>query len=67
MSAFMNGIKRFVNDEEGATAIEYALVAALISLVASTAMGPLGEAVSQKFTAVKNTLSPAAGGGASGG
>jgi pilus assembly protein Flp/PilA len=31
---------RFVNDESGATAIEYGLIAALIAVAAITAMAP---------------------------
>ncbi|MCF6302065.1 MAG: Flp family type IVb pilin, partial [Devosiaceae bacterium] len=38
----MNIVKRFLNDESGATAIEYGLIAALISvgiIAAATTMG----------------------------
>lgn len=33
MTTMFNGIKRFVREEDGAAAIEYALLAAFISLV----------------------------------
>ena len=39
----MKFIKKFRKDEEGATAIEYGLVAALIAIAAITAMGAFGE------------------------
>lgn len=44
----MEMIKKFIRDEEGATAIEYGLLAALISvaiIVAATAVGTNLEAV----------------------
>jgi len=39
----MNLVKKFLNDESGATAIEYGLIAALISVVIITAVGLLGD------------------------
>jgi pilus assembly protein Flp/PilA len=51
-----NLIKRFANDESGATAIEYGLIASLIALAIITAVGSVGTSLSAKFTAVKNAL-----------
>jgi len=47
-----NLIKRFSNDESGATAIEYGLIAALIALALVTALGVLGPKVAGTFTKV---------------
>ncbi len=47
---------RFIKDEEGATAIEYGLIAALISVAAIGAMTALGTQLSTLFTTVKTSL-----------
>ncbi len=47
---------RFFNDEAGATAIEYGLIAALISVAIITAATTLGTKLSATFTAVGNQL-----------
>ncbi len=52
----MNIIKRFAKDESGATAIEYGLIAGLISVVIITALTTLGTKLNTKFTAVGNAL-----------
>ncbi|WP_157263429.1 Flp family type IVb pilin [Azohydromonas aeria] len=49
-------IKRFVREEDGVAAIEYALVASLIALAAVTAMSDLGTKLGQMFTAIGNKL-----------
>ncbi len=51
-------IKRFLQDESGATAIEYGLIAALISIGIITAVGLLGDALDGSFT---NTATEVAG------
>ena len=38
----MNAFKRFLKDEDGATAIEYGLIVALISIVGIASMSTLG-------------------------
>lgn len=53
----MTNIKRFLKDESGATAIEYGLLAALISVVAITAMTTAGTQLNSKFTTVSTALS----------
>jgi pilus assembly protein Flp/PilA len=66
----MNTIARFVNDESGATAIEYGLIAALIAvgiIVAATALGGslsgLFNGISGRLvTETAKTAAPAAGG-----
>jgi len=55
--AFMkNLVSRFVRDESGATAIEYGLIAALISVVIIVALTSVGNNLSAKFTAVAGAL-----------
>ena len=54
-----NLIKKFVNflkDEEGATAVEYALMVALIAVVIIGAVTFLGDSVSNVFSNVGNQI-----------
>jgi len=55
----MKLINRLLKDEAGATAIEYGLMAALISVAAITAMGALGNSLSNTFSFVSNQMSAA--------
>ena len=47
---------RFVDDESGATAIEYCLIAAGISIVIVTAVNGIGGALSTKFTDISSSI-----------
>ncbi|OLP62274.1 pilus assembly protein [Xaviernesmea oryzae] len=47
---------RFVKDESGATAIEYGLIAALISVALIGGAKALGTQLNTTFTNLKNTL-----------
>jgi pilus assembly protein Flp/PilA len=49
-------LKRLMADESGVTAIEYGLIAALISVVAIASMTSIGTSVSGAFTSVSNAL-----------
>jgi pilus assembly protein Flp/PilA len=49
-------IKSFVTDESGASAIEYALVAALIAIAIIVAARALGTQVSDTFSSVDSAL-----------
>jgi pilus assembly protein Flp/PilA len=49
-------ISRFLRDENGATAIEYGLIAALVAVAAMGAIGTMGEAVTGVFTDVATKL-----------
>jgi len=49
-------ISRFVRDESGATAIEYGLIAALISVVIIGALTLVGTNLNTKFTSVATSL-----------
>ena len=47
-----NFMKRFANDESGATAIEYGLIAALIAVVLIGALQSVGNNSKAKFTEI---------------
>jgi len=49
-------IKRFVRDESGATAIEYGLIAAGISVAIIAVVKNLGTNLNTTFTTVSNAL-----------
>ena len=51
-----NLITRFVRDESGATAIEYGLIAAGISLAIIAVVNGLGSNLNTKFTSINNSL-----------
>ncbi len=51
-----NLISRFVKDESGATAIEYGLIAAGISLAIIAAVNGLGSNLNTKFTSINGSL-----------
>ena len=52
-------IKTLLMDESGATAIEYGLIAALVSVAAITALTAMGSSLKNLFGTVSNTLSDA--------
>ncbi|NNC60468.1 MAG: Flp family type IVb pilin [Erythrobacter sp.] len=52
----MKFLKNLMNDEQGATAIEYGLIAALIAVAAITAMQGLGNQLTNTFTDVSSTM-----------
>jgi pilus assembly protein Flp/PilA len=52
----MTTIKRFVNDESGATAVEYGLLVALIAVVIITAVTTLGTNLANKFNSVATSV-----------
>jgi len=49
-------IIRFAKDQSGATAIEYGLIAALISVAAITTLTAVGSKLNSKFVAISNGL-----------
>jgi pilus assembly protein Flp/PilA len=51
-------LRNFWNDQSGATAIEYGLIAALIAVVIITAVTAVGTKLSTTFTNVSTALSP---------
>ena len=52
----MQIIKQFLNDESGATAIEYGLIAALIAVVIITGVTAVGTQLSTTFTNISGNL-----------
>ena len=56
MNALLMGIKRFVKDEEGVTAIEYGLIAALIAVAAIAAFQLVGTNLSSTFHNIATQL-----------
>jgi pilus assembly protein Flp/PilA len=48
--------KRFLRDESGATAIEYALIAAGVSITIMTVVQGIGTKVNTNFTSVQTAL-----------
>ena len=54
-----NIIERFVKDESGATAIEYGLIAALISVALITGATTLGNTLNAQFRALSSKMTDA--------
>ena len=53
---FFKFIRRLRKDDKGATAIEYGLIAALVSVAAIGALTTLGGSLTSMFTSVASTL-----------
>jgi pilus assembly protein Flp/PilA len=51
-----NLIARFVKDESGATAIEYGLIAAGISLAIIAVVNGIGSSLNTKFSSINTSL-----------
>lgn len=51
-------LKRFIDDETGATAIEYGLIVGLISVAILLAVGTIGGQLKSGFEQVSEKLSP---------
>ena len=54
------GVQRFMNDEEGVTAIEYALIASLIAVVIIAAVTLVGTNIKAVFNDIASHLTPVA-------
>ncbi len=63
----INTIKNFLSDESGATAIEYGLIAALVSVAAIAALGSLGNSLGTMFNSVADELGGAVSNAGAGG
>jgi pilus assembly protein Flp/PilA len=59
----MSSFRRFVKDDSGATAIEYGLIAALVSVAIIAILSTLGDNLNATFKAVADNLNSAGGGG----
>lgn len=51
-------LKQFIRDEDGVTAIEYGLIAALIAVVIIAAVTAAGGAVRDVFQAIADAITP---------
>ncbi len=52
----MKLVRKFIRDESGVTAIEYALIASLIAVVIIGAVSLVGTKVTNTFTAIGSAL-----------
>ncbi len=55
-------LKHFCDDESGATAIEYGLIAALVSVAAIGALTTMGNSLNTMFGTVSNAMNTATAG-----
>jgi len=55
----MSSFRRFVKDDSGATAIEYGLIAALVSVAIIAILSTLGDNLNATFKAVADNLESA--------
>ncbi len=58
----MDMFKTFLKDESGATAIEYGMVAALISIALIASASLMGQDINNKFTTVSTQVTAAGDG-----
>ena len=56
MNAWIKSLKAFLRDEQGATATEYAVMLALIIIIAIGAISALGTKVSGTFTTLSTQI-----------
>ncbi|MCC2636750.1 MAG: Flp/Fap pilin component [Moraxellaceae bacterium] len=56
MKSLMLSTKKFIQREEGVTAIEYALIAALIAVTIVTILGVVGTDLNAVFSAISEAL-----------
>jgi len=61
MSRFIAGVRSFINDESGPTAVEYAVMLALIIVVCITAITTLGTNSNNTFSYVGNAIGGSSG------
>ncbi len=57
MLNFADKVKRFLKSEDGPTAVEYAVMLALIVIVCLTAINSIGTNAKATFTNVANSIS----------
>ena len=60
MKSLTKKVQRFLVSEDGPTAVEYAVMLALIVIVCLTAITAIGDNANSTFTTVGNKLKPAA-------
>ena len=52
----MQAIKNFIQNEDGVTALEYGMIAALIAAVVVATVGALGKKIETAFTTISTAL-----------
>lgn len=57
----MTFLKKFIQNESGATAIEYGLIAALIAVGLIVVLNNVGDSLETNFTTISNELNQAGG------
>ena len=55
----LSAIKTFISDESGATAIEYGLIAALVSVASIAGLSEMGDSLATVFVRVTTVLNGA--------
>jgi len=56
MSKFTSAVRTFIADEDGVTALEYGMIAALIAAVIVTVVGDLGTSILGAFEQIATAL-----------
>lgn len=56
MSKFTSAVRTFIADEDGVTALEYGMIAALIAAVIVTVVGDLGQSILGAFDDIAAAL-----------
>ena len=56
MIRFANAVKTFLQEEDGPTAVEYAVMLALIVIVCLTAIRAVGQNASNRFNDIRDQL-----------
>lgn len=56
MSKAISAVRNFIADEDGVTALEYGMIAALIAAVIVTAVGTVGSKVNGAFEKIASAL-----------
>ena len=59
MQKFAAAIQKFLRDEEGVTAIEYGLIAAVLAVGVTLAFNTLSGSINDLFTRIGEQLNPA--------
>ena len=56
MKNLYNGIRKFAQDEEGATAVEYGMIVGLISVLIIASVGEIGDTLAIMFSKISTCL-----------
>ena len=60
LEEIMTLVRRFLNDESGATAIEYGLIAGLVAVAIIAALTALGSSLNNLFSDISDTVNASA-------